>query len=177
MEIRDDNGLRLTPYEANHIASALIGVRGEDEIALKFRLETARTQWALGKLSILPDEAMSLPSGLFVGLATNKWSEAEGSVIELDASESDLAVIKEGVINDLEYAYEETMNTPEAKLRNFVLDILFDEDEMLEEFGEEPLSDHDREMLESNEFEDKLKGIAMGNYILKHIDSHFTGPQ
>ena len=177
MEIKGDNGLRLTPHEATHIGSALMGVRGEDELALKFRLETARTQWALGKLSILPENVMSMPSVFFIAMANNEWSKEEGPVIELDVSESDISLIKERVSNDLEYAYEETMSTPEAKLRNFVLDILFDEDAMLEELGEEPLSDHDREQLESDEFEDKLKEIAMGNYILNQIEMHLTKPQ
>lgn len=177
MEIKDGARLSLNPHEANHISSALIGLRAEDELALKFRLETARTQWALDTLSILPDEAMSLPSGLFIGMATNKWSEADGLVMDMDVSKSDLSVIKEGIIVGLECDYEDTLNTPEAKLSRIAFDLLYDEDAMLEELGEEPLNEHDRAMLESQEFEDKLKKIAMGNYILKQIEQHLTESQ
>ena len=175
MEIKDGPVLHLTAPESDLIRGAFIGERDPDALLIKLRLDAVTTLWAQEKLGWSTERITLANKAILLGLASSAWSEQDGEVIELELVETELAILRENLVNQLELDYSVAMRTPEIIIKDVVSDILHGStEELLEEIGVPPLGNTDTERLESNEFRDRLERIALGRYMLETIDKHIA---
>lgn len=175
MDIKDGPVLHLTAPESSLIREAFTGVGDPDAISVQLRLDAVTTLWAQEKLGWSAERVTRAQKGILLGLAGSAWTEKDGEVIEIELDEDELGIVRENLVDQVEDDYSVAMRTPEVVLKEIILDTLYGStDEILEDLDVPPLSDTDREHLDSNEFNDRLKKIALGRYMLETIDKHIA---
>lgn len=175
MDIKDGPVLHLTAPESYLLRESFVGVRDPDAISVQLRLDAVTALWAQEKLGWSAERATLAQKGILLGLASSAWTEKDGEVIEIELDEDELGIVRENLVDQVELDYSVAMRTPEVVLKEIILDTLYGStDEILEDLDVPPLSDTDRELLDSNEFNDRLKKIALGRYMLETIDKHIA---
>ena len=157
---------RLTPPEASFIRRSLFGADTEHE--LRSRIRAAQEDWAI---SVASDKLTEMLAGnedarpIAAALMMAEYKESTEESITIDLSNVELSIIRSAAVNAVECAKENAMLT----------DRQYDDLYKSDESHEESLNESDEEMLKSSQFEDALRDIHMGRFIITAINEYYPG--
>lgn len=154
----------LTPSEAFFIQKSLLLVHTEDE--LRRRIRVARLHWAM---SVAPNDLLDSWRGkegaeVFIpALMTSEHREDTREAISISLDNVELSIVRSVARVTVERAKEHAMLTDQQ----------YDDFHNSNKDSEEKLHSDDAEVIKSSEFEEALRDIHMGRFIIGAIDEYY----